>query len=119
MFASPYLALADGGDGVAVGHRVGDGWSLRVGLGRAGRGGRDGYGSGDNTVMLGELVRAVNDRWQLGVQFGQLEEDERMLDASGGGALGLPEGASTTFLGFTGRAEMARVSRCSARAMSA
>ena len=107
VFASPYLALADGGDGVAVGHRVGDGWSLRVGLGRAGRGGQDGYGSGDNTVMLGELVRAVNDRWQLGVQFGQLEEDERMLDASGGGALGLPEGASTTFLGFTGRAEMA------------
>ena len=79
----------------------------------------DGDGSGDNTVMLGELVRAVNDRWQLGVQFGQLEEDERMLDASGGGALGLPEGASTTFLGFTGRAEWPRVSMCSARAMSA
>jgi hypothetical protein len=57
--------------------------------------------------MLGELVRAVNDRWRLGVQFGQLEEHQRMLDASGGGALGLPEGASTTFLGFTGRAELA------------
>jgi hypothetical protein len=41
------------------------------------------------------------------VQFGQLEEHQRMLDASGGGALGLPEGASTTFLGFTGRAELA------------
>jgi Subtilase family len=105
VFASPYLALADGGDGAAVAHRVGDGWTLRVGLGRAGRG-QDGYGSGDNTVMLGELVRAVNDRWQLGMQFGQLEEDQRMLDASGSGALGLPEGASTTFLGFSGRAEV-------------
>ena len=86
---------------------LGDGWSLRVGLGGRGRGGQDGYGSGDNTVMLGELVGVVNERWRLGMQFGQLEEHRRMLDASGGGALGLPEGASTTFLGFTGRAELA------------
>ncbi len=107
VFASPYLALADGGDGVAVAHRLGDGWSLRVGVGRAGRGGQDGYGSGDNTVMLGEVLRAVNERWRLGMQFGQLEEHRRMLDASGGGALGLPQGASTTFLGFTGRGELA------------
>ncbi|HEX6110948.1 MAG TPA: S8 family peptidase [Geminicoccaceae bacterium] len=107
VFASPYLALADGGDGVALAHRLGDGWSMRVGLGRAGRGGQGGYGAGDNTVMLGELVRAMSDRWRLGIQFGQLEEHRRMLDASGGGALGLPAGASTTFLGFTGRAELA------------
>jgi hypothetical protein len=107
VLASPYLALADGGDGIALAHRLGDGWSLRVGLGQARRGGQDGSGSGDNTVMLGELVRVVNDRWRFGMQFGQLEEHRRMLDASGGGALGLPEGASTTFLGFTGRAELA------------
>jgi hypothetical protein len=80
---------------------------VRFGLGRAGRGGADGYGSGDNTVMLGELLGAVADRVRLGVQFGQLEEHQRMLDASGGGALGLPEGASTTFLGVTGSAELA------------
>jgi hypothetical protein len=107
VLASPYLALADGGDGMALAHRLGDGWSLRVGLGQARRGGQDGSGTGDNTVMLGELVRVVNDRWRFGMQLGQLEEHRRMLDASGGGALGLPEGASTTFLGFTGRAELA------------
>ena len=56
VLASPYLALADGGDGMALAHHLGDGWSLRVGLGKAGRGGQDGSGSGDNTVMLGELV---------------------------------------------------------------
>jgi hypothetical protein len=107
VFASPYLALADGGDGVALAHRLGDGWSMRFGLARAGHGGADGYGSGDNTVMLGEILGAVDDPVRVGVQFGQLEEHERMLDASGGGALGLPEGASTTFLGVMGRAELA------------
>ena len=107
VLASPYLALADGGDGMALAHRLAEGWSLRVGLGRAGRGGQEGYGSGDNTVMLSELLRVVNDRWRFGMQFGQLQEQGGMLDASGGGALGLPEGASTTFLGFTGRAELA------------
>ena len=29
-----------------------------------------------------------------------------MLDASGGGALGLPDSSSTTFLGLAGRAEV-------------
>jgi hypothetical protein len=106
VFASPYLALADGGHGIALVHGLGDGWSLRVGLGRAGRNRQDGYGSSDNTVMLGELLRAVNHRWRFGMQFGQLDEHRRMLDATGGGALGLPEGASTTFLGLTGRAEL-------------
>jgi hypothetical protein len=52
------------------------------------------------------LVRLIADRWRLGLQFGQLEEQGRMLDASGGGALGLPDGSSTTFLGLAGRADL-------------
>ena len=111
MLGSPYLALADGGDGMALAHHLGDGWSLRVGLGKARRGGQDGSGSGGNSVMLGELVRVVNDRWRFGMQFGQLEEHRRMLDASGGGALGLPEGASTTFLGVSGSCRADAASR--------
>jgi hypothetical protein len=106
-FASPYLALADGGDGVALAQRLGPGWSLRIGLGRAERGRYDPNGSGQNTVLIGELVRFAADRWRVGLQFGQVEEQGRMLDASGGGALGLPDGSSTTFLGLAGRAELA------------
>jgi hypothetical protein len=106
VFASPYLALADGGDGVALGRELDAGWSLRVGLARAGRGAHDPYGSNDNTVMLGELSGVVADRLRLGLQFGQLEEQDRILDASGGGALGLPGGASTTFFGLAGRTEL-------------
>jgi hypothetical protein len=105
-FSSPYLALADGGDGAALTQRLGPGWSLRIGLGRAGREEHDLGGSADNAVLVGELVRFAADRWRLGLQFGQLEEQGRMLDASGGGALGLPEGSSTTFLGLAGRARV-------------
>jgi hypothetical protein len=105
-FASPYLALADGGDGVALAQGLGPGWSLRVGFGRAGRSGYDPEASGGNTALIGELVRFRAERWRLGLQFGQLEEDGRMLDASGGGALGLPAGSSTTFLGLAGRADL-------------
>jgi Subtilase family len=106
-FASPYLALADGGDGVALAQRLGPGWSLRIGLGRAQRGAHDPNGSGQNTVLIGELVRFVAGHWGLGLQFGQVEEQGRMLDASGGGALGLPDGSSTTFFGLAARAELA------------
>ena len=105
-FASPYLALADGGDGVALAQRLGPGWSLRVGFGQADRGGDDPYASGANTALAGELVRFGTDGWRLGLQFGQLQEQGRMLDASGGGALGMPDGASTSFLGLAGHAEL-------------
>jgi Subtilase family len=106
VFASPYLGLADGGDGLALAQRLDDRWSLRVGLARADRGETDPHSSGDNAVMLGELVGVVADGVRLGLQLGQLEEQERVLDASGGGALGLGDGASTTFLGLAGRTEL-------------
>ena len=106
VFASPYLALADGGDGVALAQQLGDVWSLRVGLARADRSAYDPYGSGDNAVMIGELAAAAGGS-RLGLQFGQLEEQDRVLDASGGGALGLSGGASTTFFGLAGRTELA------------
>ena len=105
VFASPYLALSDSGDGLTLAQQLDDRWSLRVGLARAERGERDAYASGANTLMLGELVRAT-DGLQLGLQLGQLEEQDRVLDASGGGALGLGAGSSTTFLGVGGRAEL-------------
>jgi Subtilase family len=106
VFTSPYLALADGGDGVALAQRLGPGWSLRIGLGRSERVAQDPDHSGQNAVLIGELVRFVADQGRLGLQFGQLEEHGRMLDASGGGALGLPDGSSTTFFGVAGRAEL-------------
>jgi hypothetical protein len=106
VFTSPYLALADGGDGVALAQRLGPGWSVRVGFGQAGRGGYEPDAAGANRALIGELVRFRAERWRLGLQFGQLEEDGRMLDASGGGALGLPDGSSTTFLGLAGRADL-------------
>lgn len=105
-FASPYLALADGGDGLALAQQLHDRWSLRVGLARAEPGERDPYGSSDNTLMLGELVGDVTDRLRLGLQFGQLQEQDRVLDTSGGGALGLSDGSSTTFVGLAGRTEL-------------
>jgi Subtilase family len=106
VFTSPYLALADGGDGVALAQGLGPEWSLRVGLGRTERDGYEAEAAGANTVLVGELVRFSADQWRLGLQFGQLEEQGRMLDASGGGALGLPDRSSTTFLGLAGRAEL-------------
>jgi hypothetical protein len=108
VFTSPYLALADGGDGVALAQGLGPEWSLRVGLGRTERDGYEAEAAGANTVLVGELVRFSADQWRLGLQFGQLEEQGRMLDASGGGALGLPDRSSTTFLGLAGRAEIDR-----------
>jgi len=105
VFGSPYLALADGGDGLALARELDDRWSVRVGLARAERGDRDLHASGANTLALAELV-GVADGLRLGMQLGQLEESDRVLDASGGGGLGLGEGASTTFLGLSGRTEL-------------
>jgi len=105
VFGSPYLALADGGDGLALAQQLDDRWSMRVGLARGERGDRDPHASGANALALGELV-AVADGLRLGLQLGQLEEPDRVLDASGGGALGLGDGSSTTFLGLAGRTEL-------------
>jgi Subtilase family len=107
-FASPYLALADGGDGLAIAQQLDDRWSLRIGLARADRDDRDPYASGDNRLVLGELVGAA-DGLRLGLQLGRLEEQDRVLDASGGGALGLGAGSSTTFVGLAGRTELSSV----------
>jgi hypothetical protein len=107
-FGSPYVALADGGDGLALAQQLDDRWSLRVGLARAERGERDPHASGDNRLVLGELV-GTSDRLRLGLQLGQLEEQDRVLDASGGGALGLGAGASTTFVGLSGQTELSPV----------
>ena len=114
-FASPYLALADGGDGVALAQRLGPGWSLRVGLSQAERDGNDPYASGTNAALIGELVRAGAERWRVGLQFGQLQEQGRMLDASGGGALGLPDSSSTSFWGSPAAPRSGPASSCSAR----
>ena len=55
-FASPYLALADGGDGLSLDQQLSDRWSVRAGLARRDRGVHDLYGSSDTTVMLAEVV---------------------------------------------------------------
>lgn len=106
VFGSPYLALADRGDGLALAQRLDDRWSFRVGAAHADRGEQDPYGSAGNTVMLGEVVGVVSERLRVGLQLGRLDERGRVLDASGGGALGLGEGSATTFVGLAGRAEL-------------
>lgn len=99
FFGSPYLALADGGDGLALSQDLGNGFALRFGIATDDDEPDDGLASGRQTALVGELVR----RWQGGhrasLQFGSLEEDAGLLDASGAGALGLPQSATTTFVG--------------------
>lgn len=101
-FGSPYLALAEGGRGLALAQALGDGWSVRVGLSQDGEQLEGAFGGGSDTAMLAELGHHFEGGSRLGLMVGQLDEQSAMLDASGGGALALADGARTRFVGLAG-----------------
>jgi Subtilase family len=107
-FASPYLALADHrGDGLVLAQNVARGTAFRVGVVASKAERQAPLEQGRTTVVIGELMRSWSDGHALGLQLGSIDEQQSLLDAEGGGALGLPESARTTFLGLTGRLAVA------------
>ncbi|HEX5795259.1 MAG TPA: S8 family peptidase [Geminicoccaceae bacterium] len=107
-FASPYLALADRrGDGLVLAQNVARGTAFRVGLVASKPERQAPLEQGSTTVVIGELMRSWSGGHAVGLQFGTIDEQQGLLDAEGGGALGLPESARTTFLGLAGRLAVA------------
>jgi Subtilase family len=107
-FASPYLALADRrGDGLLLAQNVARGTAFRVGVVASKAERQAPLEQGSTTLVIGELMRSWSGGHALGLQLGSIDEQQSLLDAEGGGALGLPESARTTFLGLTGRLAVA------------
>ncbi len=107
-FASPYLALADHrGDGLLLAQNVARGTAFRVGVVASKAERQAPLEQGSTTLVIGELMRSWSGGHALGLQLGSIDEQQSLLDAEGGGALGLPESARTTFLGLTGRLAVA------------
>ncbi len=101
--ASPYVALADRGDGIMLAQDVGAGVTLRLGVTMSTEGRQEPFETSRDTVVVGELVRAYGPGSALGLQVGSVDEQHGLLDTRGSGALGVPEGATTSFTGLAGR----------------
>jgi len=99
---SPYLALTDGGAGVALDHRLAPGLALRVGVARDDPSDPAGLDRGPRRAAIVELARSWEDGAVLSVHLGSLAEQTSLLDSTGGGALAL-DGAATNFLGVGAR----------------
>ena len=102
-FASPYLALADRGDGLVLAQRLGGGTSLRVGIARATDSRQEPFAQAQQALAVGELVQSFGAGGALGLQLGTVEEQQSLLDSRSGGALALADAATTTFAGITAR----------------
>jgi hypothetical protein len=108
VFASPYLALGDrGGDGLALTQEVADGTALRLGVVTSQADRPEPLDQSTATVVIGELTHRWAAGHAVGLQLGSVDEQQSLLDAAGGGALGLPERARTTFAGLGGRLALA------------
>jgi hypothetical protein len=102
-FGSPYLALADQGDGLMLAHEVGRDTLFRLGLLHADSARQEPFEQGQRALVVGELVQRLGTGGALTLQLGTLEEQQSLLDSRSGGALGLPEQATTTFAGLSAR----------------
>ncbi len=100
--ASPYLALADRGDGLVLAQEVGQGVVARLGVAVGETDRQQAFGQGGNAVVLGELIRSFGPGRVLSLQVGSVDEQHSLLDTRGTGALGGPDGATTTFFGLAG-----------------
>jgi hypothetical protein len=106
-FASPYLALAERGDGLVLAQEVADGVAFRIGLVTSQADRQAPLERAGNTIVVGELARSWRAGHAVSLQLGSVDERQSLLASEAGGALGLPEGARTTFLGLTGRLALA------------
>jgi hypothetical protein len=102
-FGSPFLALADRGDGLAMAQEVGPETQFRLGILRADGAEQEPFERGRTALVVGELVQRFGSGGALTFQVGTVEEQESLLASRSGGALGLPNQALTTFAGMTAR----------------
>jgi hypothetical protein len=101
--ASPYLALADRGEGLVLAQRLGAGTAFRVGVARAMDARQEPFERAQKALLIGELVRSFGAGTALGLQLGTVEEQQSLLDSRSGGALALADAATTTFAGVSAR----------------
>ena len=102
-FSSPYLALADRGDGLVLAQKLSPDTAFRLGIVRAEGARREPFDRAQKALVIGELVRSFGAGTALSLQLGTVEEQQSLLDSRSGGALGLPDAATTTFAGVTAR----------------
>ncbi len=99
---SPYLALADRGDGLVLAQEIGQGLAVRFGVAVGETEGEQLPDQGRNAAVIAELVRSFGPGRMLSLQVGSVDEQHSLLDTRGSGALGGSDGATTTFFGLAG-----------------
>ena len=102
--ASPYLALADrAADGLVLAQAFARDTMFRVGILGSESARQEPFAPAQKAAVIGELVRGFGPGRAVTLQGGTVEEQQSLLDTRGGGALGLPERATTSFVGLTAR----------------
>ena len=102
--ASPYLALADrAADGLVLAQAFARDTMFRVGILGSESAREEPFAPAQKAAVIGELVRGFGPGRAVTLQGGTVEEQQSLLDTRGGGALGLPERATTSFVGLTAR----------------
>ncbi len=102
--ASPYLALADrDADGLVLKQAIARDTLVRIGILGSTSADEEPFERAQRSAVVGELVQRLGAGRSLALQGGTVEEQQSLLDARGGGALGLPERATTSFVGLSAR----------------
>ncbi len=94
--ASPYLGLAGDGNSAALGHRLGDGVTARMGF-STDDGGNGIDPEAGRQAMLGEMSKRWQDGTVVGFQLGRLGEDGGPLGSTADGAFAFGSKADTAF----------------------
>jgi hypothetical protein len=101
--ASPYLALADGGEALTLRRPLGEATALTIGLAAARPGPSGPLVGAERTLVAGEVARGLPGGGELGLHLGGVVERGSLLDSRAGGALALPEQSLTRFAGVSAR----------------
>ncbi len=105
-FRSPHAALTDGGHQAAIEQEIGDGFGLRAGFAIAddeAAGDQVGFTDVDGARMAvrAELFKNFASGARIGLQFGDLREEEALLATRGAGGFALDGAGATRFVGFS------------------
>jgi hypothetical protein len=103
---SPYLQMSENGSAVVTAHKLGNGFTAKVGFGysdetqtRLMDGSADRTGQTPKTSVASEIAYKTSGGSEVGMHYGAVVEQDSVLGSTGNGALSLGSGGQTQFVG--------------------